>query len=120
MKTKPLVASTSFAAMVAAALVVAQRPQLAAQTPSTIDGLISAAKAAAGTDWSGTFTRLCIPPPPPAPRAAGPAPAAGPRRDPPRETWLAEPAKVGDNLYFLGTKIHSSWGLVGSDGIIVL
>src|SRR5262249_20374483 len=25
-----------------------------------------------------------------------------------------------DNLYFLGTKIHNSWALVGSDGIIVL
>ena len=27
----------------------------------------------------------------------------------------AEPARVSDNLYFLGTKIHSAWALVGSD-----
>jgi metallo-beta-lactamase class B len=26
---------------------------------------------------------------------------------------------VADNFYFLGTKIHSAWALVGSDGIIV-
>jgi metallo-beta-lactamase class B len=26
---------------------------------------------------------------------------------------------VADNLYFLGTKVHHSWALVGSDGIIV-
>src|SRR5262249_35427226 len=34
-----------------------------AQTSATtIDGLIGAAKTAAGTDWAGTFLRLCIPP----------------------------------------------------------
>lgn len=95
---------------------------ISAQTPTTVDGLVSAAKAAAGTDWPGTFARLCIPPPPPAGRgAAPPAPAdAQPRRDPPRETWYAEPAKVGDNFYFLGTKVHHSWALAGSDGIIVI
>jgi metallo-beta-lactamase class B len=39
---------------------------------------------------------------------------------PARETWYAEPAKVADNLYFLGTKIHSSWAIVGSEGTIVI
>ena len=34
--------------------------------------------------------------------------------------WHAEPAKVADNLYFLGTKIHSAWALAGSEGIIVV
>jgi metallo-beta-lactamase class B len=34
--------------------------------------------------------------------------------------WHAEPAKVADNLYFLGTKIHSAWALAGSEGIIVI
>src|SRR5206468_9061839 len=37
----------------------------------------------------------------------------------PISSWYAEPAKVADNFYFLGTKIHSAWALVGSDGIIV-
>ena len=33
--------------------------------------------------------------------------------------WYAEPAKVFDNLYFVGGKIHSSWALTTSDGIIL-
>ena len=85
---------------------------ISAQTPpGTLDDLVSTAKVAAGTDWSGTFTRLCIPPPsaPGAPQgrgvgqgrgagAGGAAPAP-----PPRDRWHAEPAKVADNLYFVGT-----------------
>ena len=90
-----------------------------AQTAAaTLDGYLGAAKIAAGTDWGGTFLRLCIPPPA-GPQAPG-APAAGPRRPPARETWYAEPAKVADNLYFLGTKIHSAWAIVGSQGIIII
>ena len=92
-----------------------------AQTPpaTSVDGLVSAAKDAAGLDWPGTFLRLCVAPPPAVPgrgRGAGAAPAGPPAK----ATWYAEPAKVADNLYFLGTKIHSAWALVGSDGIIIL
>jgi metallo-beta-lactamase class B len=95
-----------------------------AQTASpTVDGLVSAAKVAAGTDWSGTFMRLCIPPPP-APaggRGGGRGGAnAGPTSPPPKETWHVEPAKVADNLYFLGEKAHHSWAIVGSEGIILI
>ena len=99
---------------------------VSAQTPApTIDGLIGAAKNAAGTDWSGTFLRLCIPTPPAPARGGAPAAARGGARGaapapPARDTWYAEPAKVADNLYFLGTKIHSAWAIVGSDGIIIL
>jgi len=89
--------------------------------PATVDGLVSAAKNAAGLDWAGTFLRLCIPPPPAPPRGAAPARAASPARGTPaRETWYAEPAKVADNLYFLGTKVHNAWAIVGSEGIIVI
>jgi metallo-beta-lactamase class B len=94
-----------------------------AQTPPTIDGLVGAAKNAAGLEWSGTFLRLCIPPPPaPARGEGGTAPATPVARGgtPAKETWYAEPAKVADNLYFLGTRVHSSWAIVGSDGIIIL
>jgi len=87
-----------------------------AQTPvPTVDGYITAAKLAAGTDWAGTFLRMCIPPPP----GTG-GPPAGSRAIPARETWYGEPAKVADNFYFLGTKIHSAWALVGDQGIIVI
>jgi metallo-beta-lactamase class B len=94
-----------------------------AQTPTTIDGLISAAKNAAGLHWPGTFLRLCIPPAPAqaAAATAGTRGARGAAPAPPaRDTWYAEPAKVADNLYFLGTKVHNAWAIVGSDGIIIL
>src|SRR5262245_17183056 len=89
-----------------------------AQTPpTTVDGLISTAKNAAGLEWSGTFLRLCIPPPPAAAGGGARGAAPGP---PAKETWYAEPAKVADNFYFLGTKVHNAWAIVGSDGIIVI
>jgi metallo-beta-lactamase class B len=92
-----------------------------AQTPSrTVEDLVSAAKVAAGTDWSGTFTRLCIPPPAGAARGRGAGGRGAAPATPPPERWHAEPAKVADNLYFLGTRVHHSWALAGSDGIILI
>ena len=89
--------------------------------PQNMEGLISAARTAAGLDWAGTFLRLCVVPTPPAPGGRGGGVAGGPPPGPPaKDTWYAEPAKVADNLYFLGTKIHSAWALVGSDGIIIV
>jgi metallo-beta-lactamase class B len=76
---------------------------------------MTTAKAAAGTEWAGTFLRLCIPPP-----AGPPGPQAANRETPARETWYAEPARVADNFYFIGTKVHSAWALVGNQGIIVI
>ena len=95
--------------VVAIGVIPAQTP------PRTVDSYLAEAKIAAGTNWAGTFLRLCIPGPagPQAGRRAG-------RGTPARETWYAEPAKVADNLYFLGTKIHSAWAIVGSQGIIVI
>ena len=43
-----------------------------------------------------------------------------PSSAPPRSAWYAEPAKVFDNLYFVGGKVHSSWALTTSDGIILI
>ena len=48
-----------------------------------------------------------------------PAANAKPAGPPARSLWYAEPAKVADNFYFIGTKVHNAWALVGSDGIIV-
>src|SRR5438034_5343746 len=108
--------------IVAVVFIAASTGVASAQTPpTTIDGLVGAAKNAAGTEWAGTFLRLCIPPPPAAPAAGVRGGARGAAPGPPaKDTWYAEPAKVADNLYFLGTKIHSAWAIVGSDGIIIL
>lgn len=101
-------------------LCVATMGIASAQTPSTVDEYMSAAKIAAGTDWAGTFLRLCIPPPARFQMGARAGARGGPRRTPARETWYAEPAKVADNMYFLGTRIHSAWAIVGSQGIIII
>jgi metallo-beta-lactamase class B len=113
MKWQRFTMGASFAILSSAALASAQAQ------PTTVDGLVSAAKNSAGVEWPGTFLRLCIPPPPATP-AGAPAGNATPAGPPPKERWFAEPAKVADNFYFLGTKVHSAWALAGSDGIIVL
>jgi metallo-beta-lactamase class B len=93
-----------------------------APAPTTPEGLVAAAKRAAGQDHAGTFLRVCVAPDnlgggPPRP-AAGAAPAVRPVPD--RAVWYAQPYKVFDNLYFLGTKIHTAWALMTSEGIIVI
>jgi metallo-beta-lactamase class B len=85
-----------------------------AQTQDQIETHLAAAKAAAGFDFTGTLARVCI------------APQTGPGRDvapgpaPARETWYTDPAQVFDNLYFVGTKYHSSWALTSGEGIILI
>jgi metallo-beta-lactamase class B len=81
----------------------------------SVDQHLTAAKKAAGLDFAGTLVRLCI-----APAGFGGGGDGGERAIPDRATWYAEPAKVFDNLYFLGTKIHSAWALTTSDGIILI
>ncbi len=87
--------------------------------PGTPEALVTAAKRAAGTDHAGTFLRICVAPDnlnAGGPRGGGP----GPRVVPDRATWYAKPYKVFDNLYFIGTRIHSAWALTTSAGIIVI
>ena len=94
--------------------------------PVTPEALVTAAKRAAGTDHAGTFLRICVAPDnltAGGPRGGGPAPRGGgpaPRAVPDRATWYAKPYKVFDNLYFIGTRIHSAWALTTSAGIIVI
>jgi metallo-beta-lactamase class B len=91
-----------------------------AQTPAapTPDSLVVAAKRAAGSDHSGTFLRICVAPDNLTPRA--PPSLTGPRTVPDRATWYAKPYKVFDNLYFVGTLVHSAWALTTSEGIVVI
>jgi metallo-beta-lactamase class B len=86
---------------------------------------VVAAQKAAGTDFPGTLARLCIQPAggsdaQASARAAGAATPARPRVIPARDTWYAEPAKVFDNLYWVGSKVHSSWAIKTSAGIIII
>ena len=107
-------------AVVLAATVSAQTP------PSDMDAHINAAKAAAGLDYRATFVNLCFAGAnpalanPAAGRAGGAARGRGPAATPDRANWYASPYKVFDNLYWLGTRQHSSWALRTSDGIILL
>jgi metallo-beta-lactamase class B len=84
-----------------------------------IDTHITAAKTAAGLEYRATFVNLCFPNPPP----GGGRGAAGllvPRPAPDRGTWYASPYQVFDNLYWLGTRQHSSWALKTSAGLIII
>ena len=103
---------------------------VSAQVPlSEIDAHIATAKAAAGQDYRGTLVNLCLPS---APRGGGPGRgaagrggvpargAAGAPQTPDRANWYAPSYKVFDNLYWLGTRQHSSWALQTSAGIIII
>src|SRR6185436_5800911 len=106
---------------VVAVIVVLSGGFARAQSGSGAAPHVAAAKAAAGTDQLALFNQLCVPPPAAAPRgqAAAPQPAA-PQGPPPRSQWHADPAKVFDNLYFLGMTEYTAWAVTTSDGIIVI
>ena len=91
-------------------------PAFAQNAADTIDAHLVAARNAAGFDFTGTLARLCVVPPimPAGIRDVAPGPP------PARDTWYIEPAKVFDNLYFVGSKIHNSWALTSSQGIILI
>jgi metallo-beta-lactamase class B len=86
-----------------------------------IQAALGAAKNAAAFDFLGTLVRTCF-----LPQSGGedtrdnvPGYITSPATAPARDTWYAEPAKVFDNLYFVGGKVHSSWALTTSEGIIL-
>jgi metallo-beta-lactamase class B len=88
----------------------------AQNTADAIDAHLVAARSAAGFDFTGTLARLCVAPPAVPSTSQDVAPGPAPARD----TWFIEPAKVFDNLYFVGSKIHNSWALTSSEGIILI
>ncbi len=98
-----------------------------AQSTPTVADLLSSAKALADNDWRGVYLSVCIPEggtpviptvnPANFPTTTLPTPPGG---TPPRANWYAPPAKIGDNLYFLGTREHNSYALVSKDGEIIL
>jgi len=84
-------------------------------TQDAIDAHLKAAKRAAGTEWRGLLGALCVSPAnaPPADVKPGPPP-------PNRASQYVEPAKVFDDLYFVGTKDRSAWVLPSSQGLILI
>jgi metallo-beta-lactamase class B len=95
----------------------------AQSSPDTTQAHCAAAKAAAGTEYAslyGRFADICAGTPQPAQGRQGGAGGRGAAQTPARETWYHAPAKVFDNLYFIGTKVHNAWALQTSDGLIVI
>src|SRR5580765_2629495 len=83
---------------------------------------VEAAKDAAGFEWLGTLVRTCLLPQSGGENTSDNVPdfVANPAKVPPRNSWYAEPAKVFDDVYFVGGKIHSSWALTTREGIILI
>jgi len=118
---RPWVAAVAIVAIVASATAAnAQRAD------RTVEEHIAIARAAAyrpGQDLIDVFEALCGA----AMSREGPgepglqvAPSLAERRVPSRSEWYAEPGKVFDNLYYVGSTSDSIWAVTTSEGIIVV
>jgi metallo-beta-lactamase class B len=105
-----------------AAAVLTQQSTPARNFDAEIRAAIQSAKTAAGDEFLGTLVRTCLLPQSGGENTTDTAPGfvTKPASAPTRATWYAEPAKVFDNLYFVGGKVHSAWALTTSDGIILI
>src|SRR5258706_13963527 len=109
-------------AVLAAGSGFAQQAPVRRDFESEIQAVLQAAKTAAEFEFLGTLVRTCL-----LPQSGGedtrdnvPGYIANPASAPARGTWYAEPARVFDNLYFVGGKVHSAWALTTRDGIILI
>lgn len=122
--------SRAVRSLVILAIIAASHPTngFAQNTPASrdfdaeIEAALRSAKRAAGFEFLGTLNRICL-----LPASGGvntsdnlPRYVRDPSTIPARESWYAEPAKVFDNLYFVGGKVHTSWALTTSEGIIII
>jgi metallo-beta-lactamase class B len=117
----------STALLAGAALCVAAGAGTRAQgTLGSPESHRAAAATAARQDFRGVLRSVC---PAPQPPAAAPAASAAPagrgqaaavRQTPPREEWYAEPVKVFDNFYFIGTRNHGAWAVQSPEGLIAI
>jgi metallo-beta-lactamase class B len=101
----------AFAVMAALGVAAAD----AQPAPNSIDAHLLAAKRAGGFEFRGLLGALCVAPQNAPPRDVTPGPPP-----PDRARWYTEPAKMFDDVYFVGTKDRSSWALTTSDGIILI
>jgi len=101
------------------------------QQPNTAAAHKSAAKEAAGRQWAGLYAQLCSAAGEPAAPARGRSVGAvssgqgGVAREPPAvppdlAQWHQEPAKIFDNLYFVGMNDVEAWAVTTSQGIILI
>ena len=100
---------------------------LAQQAPkrdfdAEVEAALRSAKTAAGFEFLGTLVRTCL-----VPQSGGenttdnvPGYVANPASAPPRDFWYADSARVFDNFYFVGGKVHLAWALMIKDGIIFI
>lgn len=118
--------ASRLAAGAACALALAcQDPDAAEQPPSSslVAAHLSAALEASGTEHFALLQRLCtqatgtelrvsgplVPPPDSLPTAPG-AP----------EPWMTAPARVFDDLYFVGQTRYSAWAVATPEGVVVI
>ena len=107
--------SLGIAAILAATLLSATAH---AQNPEAAKPYRATAKAAAGERWMGVYTATCGYDTPVA--KVGFVTSEALKGPPERATWYAPPQQVFDNLYWVGTKEHSSWALKTGAGIILI
>ena len=100
-----------------------------AQTTPTVDSLVASARTYAGADHGGTFKAVCVPPPATGAQVVATVNPADyptnivptpPGETNPRVNWYAPPAQIADNLYWLGTRNHSTYALVNKAGETIL
>lgn len=100
---------------------VAPRALEAQSVTDEIRSRVETARAAAGEEHAYYFNRVCNVPLEAVGAALSPeaTPGALPSTDPDRD-WYAEPARVFDDLFFLGQTAYTVWGLRTSEGIILV
>lgn len=114
------VAGVVVSSYVACVVVAAQAPR-GRDFEAEYRAAVQTAKDAAEFEHLGTLVRTCLLPQSGGENTTDEAPAyvIDASKAPPRSQWMAQPAKVFDNLYFVGGRVHSSWALATSEGIIL-
>jgi metallo-beta-lactamase class B len=108
-------------AAVCSSLTLATVNLVAQAARDSVEAHVAAAKAAAGKEHVEVFNNLCSAPAPAPAQPSQQPPARGRAQGPPPQSaWHVEPAKVFDNLYYLGQSEYSAWAVTTSDGIIVI
>lgn len=115
------IASIFTALVMGAGTSSAQIFSLQPKTLDEVEAAQQAAKEAAEFEHLGALARLCLLPPSRSEDLSDRIPlyVSDPSKAPARSTWYGDPARIFDNFYFLGGKVHSSWALKTSEGLIV-